>query len=819
METATTDRVADAYRRWGYLQADLDRLGRLQPVVHPEIAAVQHESTAARWRRVYCGPIGAEFLHLPEPERCAWIAARLEAEPVPPDRRRLVERVAETELFERFLHARYAGSKRYSLEGAAALVPLLDAILDAGAARGVEVCLVAMSHRGRLTVMTRVVNVPPSSIFAGYEDFEPRTVLGSGDVKYHLGATGEHRTASGRSVAMHLVSNPSHLEAVDPVLQGRLRARQQRLGAGGRRRVLGIALHGDAAFAGQGITAETLNLAALPGYEVGGTIHIVVNNLIGFTAEPRSLHSSRFATEVAKRLSVPIFHVNGEDPEAVVRVGAIAADYRAAFGSDVVVDLIGYRRYGHSEVDDPTATQPLLYRQIEARPMLWQSYATGMGVTAGELQALEERIRADLAAEQERGRALQKKPVLRTLPSYWDTFVGGPYEPGFEVDTGVPAERLAALGDAMVRVPEGFVVHPKLAKMLELRREMTRGTRPVDWGTAELLAFGSLLADGRLVRLTGQDCRRGTFNQRHAVLVDQETGAEHLPLQHLHAGQGPFEIWDSPLSEAAVLGFEYGFSRDWPDGLVCWEAQFGDFANGAQIVLDQFLSAGEDKWYLLSGLVVLLPHGFEGQGPEHSSARLERFLQLAGEDNLQICQPSTAAQHFHLLRRQALRRWRKPLVVMTPKGYLRAPATAAPRAALATGRFQPVLADPECPGATRVLCCSGKIAHELRAERTRRGLAHEVAVVALEQLYPWPEREVAAALALHPCADKIVWVQEEPANMGALFFVRPLLQQLAGHRHVTTIKRTASASPATGSPKAHALEQQALLELAFAHFD
>jgi 2-oxoglutarate dehydrogenase E1 component len=696
---------------------------------------------------------------------------------------------------------------------------LLDGVLDAAARLGTRIALIGMSHRGRLTVMVQVVGAPPEALFAGFEDFEPRSVLGGGDVKYHLGATGEYAAAGGRRLHMHLVSNPSHLEAVDPVVLGRVRARQQRLGDVGGDQVLGITIHGDAAFAGQGIASEALNLAELPGYRVGGTLHVIVDNLIGFTTEPWALYSSRFASDAAKRLPIPIFHVNGEEPEAVRRAGRLALEYRAAFHSDVVVDLIGYRRYGHSEVDDPTTTQPVLYRDIAARPLLYQSYAERIGVPAAAVRGLEERVQAELSAAQERGRAQQKIPVLRRLPAYWSHYHGGGPGSAVEPDTAVPARRLEDLAAALGRVPDGFAVHPKVGRSLEQRAEMGRGERPVDWGAAESLAFGSLLWDGMLVRLAGQDSRRGTFNQRHAVLLDHETGAEHVPLQHLHPGQGRFDVWDSPLSEAAALGFEYGFSRDYPDALVCWEAQFGDFANGAQVIVDQFLSAGEDKWGLLSGLVLLLPHGYEGQGPEHSSARLERFLQICAEDNLQICQPSTAAQYFHLLRRQALSTLRKPLVVLTPKGMLRLPAAASPRRELVEGRFQPVRADAAAAPAGRLLLCSGKIVHELRAERARRR-RDDVAIASLEQIYPFPRLEMEAVLARHAAASEIVWVQEEPANMGALFFVRPLLQQLAGaDRHVTTVKRSASASPATGSPKAHALEQTALLELAFASFE
>jgi 2-oxoglutarate dehydrogenase E1 component len=808
------DPVADSFRRWGYLQADLDPLGRLLPLACPDLD--DHAGPqAARWRAIYCGPIGAEFMHIRDRERRAWVASRLEDDPPSsPDKARLLERIASAELFERFLHARYVGTKRYSLEGAAGLVTLLDAILQAGAAREVEVALLGMSHRGRLTVMFEVVAVPPHLLFAGFEDADPRSVLGGGDVKYHVGATGVHRTAGGAEVAMHLVSNPSHLEAVYPVVLGRARARQQRVGATGAGRVLPIVVHGDAAFAGQGIAAETLNMADLPGYSVGGTVHVVVNNLIGFTTPPERLHSSRYATDVAHRLDIPILHVNGEEPEAVHRVGMLAMEYRDRFASDVVVDLIGYRRYGHSEVDDPTATQPLIYRDIAQRPPLHRIYAERLGVPEQKLQEIERQVTERLEQAQREGRALKHMPVLRKLPAYWDPFHGGRWSAALEVDTALTQERLEEIGRALSALPEGFSAHPKVARGLAQRLEMALGSRPVDWGMAEALAFGSLLREGKPVRLSGEDSRRGTFNQRHAVIVDQATAAEHVPLSHLHPGQASFEAIDSPLSEQSVLGFEYGVSRDYPEALVCWEAQFGDFANGGQVILDQFVSASEDKWDLISGLVLLLPHGYEGQGPEHSSARLERFLQLAAEDNMQICQPTTAAQYFHLLRRQTLRRWRKPLVVLTPKGMLRAPAAASPREDLMKGRFRTVIADDERESADRVLVATGKLVHELRAERERR---HDegTAILALEQLYPFPEADLEASLRRHGGAGALVWVQDEPANMGALSFVRPRLQRLAGGRPVLVVSRSASASPATGSARAHALEQEALLGLAF----
>ena len=813
-DVKTTSRVVDAFRRWGYLQADLDPLGRLSPIPHPDLDEATGDE-AKRMRALYCGPIGVEFMHMPLPERCQWIADRMEEKAAPVDQRRVLARIAGAEIFEHFLHARYVGTKRYSLEGAAALVPLLDVLLEGAAERGAGIILIGMSHRGRLSVMAHVVGTPLSDLFAGFEDVDSQSVLGGGDVKYHQGATGQCKTPSGRSLDVHLVSNPSHLEAVDPVVMGRARARQERIGAGGAARVFPITIHGDAAFAGQGIAAETLNLAGLAGFAVGGTVHVIVNNLIGFTTTPEALHSSPFASDVAKRLAIPILHVNGLDPDAVVRAARITGEYRAAFQSDVVIDLICYRRHGHSEVDDPTVTQPLLYRKIEKLPELWRSYAERIGAPADEIRSLVEERDSRYRKELEKGREMEQRPVIRTLPDYWGPYRGGRYDPAFEVETTVAPQRLRDIAQRITAIPADFTIHPKVRKVIDGRLEMSEGKRPVDWGMAEALALGSLLWDGTLVRLTGQDTRRGTFSHRHSVLFDFQTGAEYIPLSRLHSGQGRFDVHDTPLSEASAVGFEYGFSRDFPDALVVWEAQFGDFANGAQVIVDQFLTAGEDKWDLLSGLVLLLPHGYEGQGPEHSSARFERYLQLSGEDNIQLCQPTTSAQYFHLLRRQALRRWRKPLVILTPKGYLRAAAALSNVNDLSSGRFHPILGDPEFVTADRVIVCSGKIAHELRAERRKRK-DEKTAVVRIEQIAPFPETMLSEELARYGAAREIVWVQEEPANMGALFFVRPRLLRLAGERRVTTVKRAESASPATGSARAHDIEQQALIRLAFA---
>jgi 2-oxoglutarate dehydrogenase E1 component len=805
------ERIWEAFRRWGYLQANLDPLGDMTPVAMPELEVSGPEADAAR--QLYCGTIGVEFMHIPEREKRQWIQERMEAEVETPaaDRERILEWLVRAEIFEQVLQTRYLGTKRYSLEGEAALLPLLDAILNSAAEQGAVQAVLAMSHRGRLNVMVHVVGRGAAEVFARFEDVDPRSVLGGGDVKYHMGATGSFETVGGKKVGIHLVSNPSHLEAVDPVAIGRTRAKQARRGDAGLQQVVPVVMHGDAAFAGQGIWAETLNMAGVEGFTVGGSVHIIVNNLIGFTTIPRDSHSSRFSSDLAKRLPIPVFHVNAEDPEAVARVGRMAIEYRYAFGTPVVVDLIGYRRHGHSEVDDPTITQPLRYRKIEAHPPLWRIYAEKIGVDA---QPIVDRVRAELDVAQKSALELEKNPPMRKLPPYWDPYRGGRYDASLEVNTGVTQEELAAVGEALTRYPDGFHIHPKVKKLLEQRLEMAQGKRPIDYGMAEALAFGTLLKQRVPVRLSGQDSRRGTFNQRHAALIDIETEEEYVPLQHVGQGEAWFEAINSTLSEASVLGFEYGFSRDFPEALVLWEAQFGDFANGAQIVIDQFISAGEDKWNLLSGVVLLLPHGYEGQGPEHSSARLERFLQLAARDNIQICQPSTAAQYFHLLRRQALCPWRKPLVVFTPKSMLRNPVASSSLADLAAPRFQNVIPDAGDGSAKRVLLCTGKIGHELAAERKRRKDS-STAIIFLEQLYPFPEAELAAEMDRHANARDFVWVQEEPANMGALAFLLPRLERLARGRGVLSIKRSASASPATGSHKAHEMEQHTLLTLAF----
>ncbi|MFP5232313.1 MAG: 2-oxoglutarate dehydrogenase E1 component [Acidobacteriota bacterium] len=825
MSPTSRESTFDIFRRWGYLQASLDPLGQFLPphpfpVSHPP----EEDSTDTQEaRRIYSSSIGAEFMHIPSLERRAWIQERLEggsavSTPTLLSPARILSGLIRSDIFEQVIQQRYPGTKRFSLEGLTVLIPFLDQLFTTAAEGGVNRSLFAMSHRGRLNVMVNTIGRASREIFTNFEDVDPRSTLGGGDVKYHIGATGEFLTALGKTVHLHLASNPSHLEAADPVIMGRTRAYQERLAKNGttadflqaRNQVLPMILHGDAAFAGQGIWAESLNLASLHGYNIGGAIQVIVNNLLGFTALPGESNSSRFASDLAKRLPIPVFHVNAEDPQAVVRVAALAAEYRQAFHSDVVVDLIGYRRHGHSEVDDPTITQPLRYARIKDHPPLFQIYAQRMEIDPAAEAA---QVRALFLEEQKAATRASRKPRLFDIRHYWDPYYGGPLRLEDNPITGLQAAEIASLATALATVPERFHLHPKVAKLLEQRAEMGAGKKPIDYGMAELLAYASLLKAGIPVRLSGQDSQRGTFNQRHSVLIDVETETRYSPLNHIAPHQARWSVHNSMLSEAACLGFEYGFSRDYPEALVLWEAQFGDFANGAQIIIDQFLTAGEAKWGLLSGLVLLLPHGYEGQGPEHSSARPERYLQLAAQDNLQVAQPSTAAQFFHLLRRQALRKWRKPLIVFTPKSMLRHPDALSPLADFAIDRFHNVLSDASVTNPRRILVCSGKIGHNLRVERAKRKLS-DVAILFLEQLYPFPEAELQAALDQHPSAGEVVWVQEEPANMGALAFILPQLRRLCGSRAVLSVKRTAAASPATGSSKAHALEEKTLLDLA-----
>jgi 2-oxoglutarate dehydrogenase E1 component len=680
-----------------------------------------------------------------------------------------------------------------------------------------------MAHRGRLTTLEQILRRPGRELFAQFEDVEPEKAMGGGDVKYHLGFSTDRVGPDGRAMHVSLAFNPSHLEAVDPVVCGRVRAKQVRHGDVDQRRVLGLLVHGDAAFAGQGLVPETLQLSGLPGYQTGGTVHLIVNNQVGFTASPAEQRSTPYCTDVAKMIECPIWHVNGEDLDALASVVAIAMDYRAAFGGDVVIDIYCYRKYGHNENDEPSFTQPLMYERIHGKESPVEIYSkrlVGEGVVTGDDVAAMIRARVgELDAELAAAKAKRERPEGASLTALWRGYRGGIAEAPEDADTRVPRALLETIAQSITEVPAGFTPHPKIVRLLEQRAQMGKAERPLDWGMAELLAYGSLLYQRVNVRLTGQDCARGTFSHRHAIITDVKTGAEHGVLDNLHADQGQPRIYDSPLSEAGVLGFEFGYSLDYPDALVMWEAQFGDFANGAQVIIDQFITSSEDKWKRLSGIVLLLPHGYEGQGPEHSSARLERYLQACAEHNIQVCQPTTPAQMFHLLRAQVLRTQRKPLVVMTPKSLLRLPAATSSLDELAIGRFHRVLADDVADPAavTRVIMCTGKIYYELADERARRGASH-VAIVRIEKLYPWWPAVVAESIARYGRLAELYWVQDEPANMGAAPFIAPRLAALCEDRGglaLEVVTRPESASPATGSHKAHVIEEEQLMKQAF----
>jgi multifunctional 2-oxoglutarate metabolism enzyme len=842
--------LANMYRVRGHLIADLDPLRQRPPRTHPEldptyyglsiwdldrefltdIGGEIHRRPLAEilgtLRDAYCRTIGIEYGHVLDPEEKDWIRRRAEGvheEPDSEDQRWILERLNAAEAFESFLHTKYVGQKRFGLEGAESLIPLLDTICERAADDEVVSDIVmGMAHRGRLNVLSNVLGKSHRQIFGEFEgQIDPDTVQGSGDVKYHLGASGTHASRAGNEVALHLPPNPSHLEAVNPVVEGICRAMQDRYDRGGEGvfPVLPLLMHGDAAFAGQGVVAETLNLSQLRGYRTGGTIHVVVNNQVGFTTAPAESRSSFYATDVAKSVHAPILHVNGDDPEAVVRAARLAYDYRQTFHRDIVIDLVCYRRHGHNEADDPSYTQPEMYRRIEEHRSVRKLYTERL-VRRGDftieqaeefLEDYESRLQS--AFDETRQAAPPEPPrAIRPEPS------AGPLPP---VATGVPRETIDRIAEVQFAVPDGFTRHPKLARIFAKARErFESGT--IDWPLAETLAFGSLLVEGHNVRLAGQDSRRGTFSSRHAVQVDAATGDEYLPLAHLSDEQGKWFVFDSLLSEYAALGFEYGYAVQDHDTLVCWEAQFGDFANGAQIVIDQFIVAAEDKWNQRCGLVLLLPHGYEGQGPEHSSARIERFLVLAAEDNIQVVNATTAAQYFHVLRRQMHRDVRKPLVVFTPKSLLRASAAVSDVGELTTGSFRETLDDPVHAGADRsavhhLLLCSGKVAYDLMAARDEQGL--DVAVVRVEQLYPYPDAQLDQLLRSYPAATDVCWVQEEPENMGPWPFVggrlRDLLERLGDGRSLRLASRVPSASPAAGQHVVHEQELEQLLADAF----
>lgn len=770
-------------------------------------------------REAYCGTVGVEYMHIADPEQKRWIQERVESgwEELPlQDQKRILDRLNAAEAFERFLHSKYTGHRRYSLEGAESVIPMLDVLLEQAAESQTVEVVMGMAHRGRLNVLANVVSKPLSEIFQEFQgDVDETTVQGSGDVKYHLGQTGRFVSRGKNEIGVVLAANAAHLESVDPVVLGMAAAKQDVLGRGGKAGVLPVLLHGDAAFAGQGVVAETFNMCNLRGYRVGGTVHIVINNQIGFTTVPEAARSSTYPTDIAKMVQAPIFHVNGDDPEACVRVIRLAFAYRQEFHKDVVIDLVCYRRHGHQEVDNPSFTQPLMYQRVEDHRSVRKLYTEHLvnrgALSLDDAERVLEDFRARLANAFDETRESRDDPPAREST---------PRERPSRTpvsETGVARARLELIHNALTTWPSDFEPHPKLARMLERRRDaLEQGA--IDWALAEALAFGSLCLEGFAVRLSGQDSRRGTFSQRHSVLIDYHTEREHVPLNHLSDTQAPFLAYDSLLSEYAVLGFEYGYSVANGDTLVCWEAQFGDFANGAQIVVDQYIAPGEDKWGQESKLVLLLPHGYEGQGPEHSSARLERFLTAAAEGSIEVTQPTTPAQYFHVLRRQMHLGARKPLVVLTPKSLLRAPDARSATGEFVRGRFEEVLDDSRISDRSRVkriLLCTGKVAYQLAAERERRGRSDQ-AIVRVEQLSPYPREQLVDIFGSYPNANEVRWVQEEPENMGAWPFVHARLGRVRDGLELTHVARPAGASPATGSQVVHEQEQKELFDRAFA---
>ncbi|HET7475726.1 MAG TPA: multifunctional oxoglutarate decarboxylase/oxoglutarate dehydrogenase thiamine pyrophosphate-binding subunit/dihydrolipoyllysine-residue succinyltransferase subunit [Dermatophilaceae bacterium] len=869
-KTARVQELIHAYRVRGHLMADTDPLEYRQRR-HPDLDVTTHGLTLwdlerefatggfggqpmLKLRKIlgilrdsYCRTVGVEYMHIQDPDQRAWLQAKLErpyAKTSAEEQLRIVRRLNAAEAFETFLQTKFVGQKRFSLEGGESVIALLDRILCRAAGEGLDEVCIGMPHRGRLNVLANIAGKSYGQIFREFEGKQdPTSVQGSGDVKYHLGTEGKFVSEDGATTKVYIAANPSHLEAVNPVLEGIVRAKQDRLDLAGEAfTVLPVLLHGDAAFAGQGVVAETLNLSQLRGYRTGGTIHVIVNNQVGFTTAPSASRSSFYSTDVARMIQAPIFHVNGDDPEACVRVAELAYEFRQEFNKDVVVDLVCYRRRGHNEGDDPSMTQPLMYNLIEAKRSVRKLYTESLigrgDITIEEAEAALRDYQAQLERVFVETKAAKSGTPGQALDAGRSTEVPGTDTEGHgglerpsaqavdertpqrQVETAVDQADLLAVGDAFVNRPAGFTLHPKLQQLVERRAAMVR-EGGIDWAMGELLAFGTLLREGVPVRLAGQDSRRGTFVQRHAVLIDKITAEEWTPLLYLGDGQARFWVYDSLLSEFAAMGFEYGYSVERPDALVLWEAQFGDFFNGAQTIVDEFITSSEQKWGQRSSVVLLLPHGYEGQGPDHSSARIERFLQQCAEDNMTVAYPSSSASYFHLLRRQAYARPRRPLVVFTPKSMLRAKAASSEVSDFTTGTFRPVIDDTaplERQAVDRVLLCSGKVSHELQAERDVRKDGR-TAIVRVEQLAPCPGAEVAATVAAYPNAE-LVWVQDEPRNQGAWpYMAMNLPDQLIGHGELRTLRvvsRPASASPATGSSKKHAAEQATLIEQAFA---
>jgi 2-oxoglutarate dehydrogenase E1 component len=777
----------------------------------------------------YCRSIGVEYMHIDDLVARKWLQERMESSEnriqlTREEQIRILTRLTDAVTFEEFIRKKFVGAKSFSLEGSESLIPLLDQAINRAGEQGVKEIVLGMAHRGRLNVLANIMGKHPRLIFREFADQPGKNFRGGGDVKYHLGYSSDWKTVTGQTVHLSLCFNPSHLEFVNPVVLGRMRAKQDRVGDLEHTKGLAILIHGDAAFAGQGVTQETLNLSQLKGYSVGGTLHVVVNNQIGFTTSPEDGRSTNYATDVAKMLQVPIFHVNGEDPEAVAQVVKLSMDFRATFQRDVIIDVHGYRRLGHNEGDEPSFTQPVLYAAIQQRKSVREGYLEHLlklkGLSREEADEILARRQEHLETELSRSKSEieQRQPQQNgNGAGLWAQYTGGPEPRDKDFKTGLPVSESSALLEAQTKLPSHFHPHPKIKKILEGRKQMAKGEAPLDWAAAEALAFASLAVQGHRIRLTGQDVGRGTFSHRHAVLHDFENGHTYMPLQHSSPGQAPVQIYNSPLSEIGVLGFEYGYSLDYPDGLVLWEAQFGDFWNVAQVIVDQFIASAENKWGRLSGLVLLLPHGFEGQGPEHSSARLERLLMLGAEENIQVVNPTTPAQYFHLLRRQALRSWRKPLAVMTPKSLLRHPDVGSTLDEIANGTFQPIIPDPLAPEKVdRVLLCSGKVYYDLKKHREEQKLEN-VAIIRLEQLYPLHKDTLEKLLSVYAAETPVFWVQEEPENMGAWRFLLAQFGPRLFSRHpLASVARAASASPATGSASIHKREQAEVVQKSFA---
>jgi 2-oxoglutarate dehydrogenase E1 component len=843
------NQIIRAYRARGHMIAKFDPLERIRPVP-PELDPSYYGFTEAnlrqrfsaesmqlgeeltlaeiiqRLRNTYCRSIGVEYGHIDDVHIRRWLQARMERTEnrltlTRDEQIRILNRLTYASIFEEFVRKKFIGAKSFSLEGSETLIPLLDIAIEKAGEQGVMEIIFGMAHRGRLNVLANILQKPARQIFREFADADFERFTGRGDVKYHLGFSSNWETSSGNSIHLSLCFNPSHLEFVNPVALGRMRAKQDRANDSSGERGLPILIHGDAAVAGEGVVQETLNMSQLRGYSVGGTLHIVVNNQIGFTTAPEEGRSTNYATDVFKMLQVPIFHVNGEDPEAVAQCVRLAMDFRAQYKRDLVIDMYAYRRHGHNEADEPAFTQPILYQAISERKSVREGYLDHLlkfgGVTLEQADAIASAHRNHLERELTAAKEANYQSTVVEGRGVWAGYSGGEEAKIPDVPTGVSATKLRELLESLTRLPEDFKPHLKIKKILDNRREMATGNTPLDWAAGEALAFASLAVANHPIRLTGQDCERGTFSHRHAVLHDFDTGKKFTPLQNLDPDQAPVRIFNSPLSEISVLGFEYGYSLDTPESLVMWEAQFGDFWNCAQVIVDQFLASAEAKWNRLSGAVMLLPHGFEGAGPEHSSARIERFLAMAAEDNIQVVNPTTPAQLFHLLRRQVLRPWRKPLIVMTPKSLLRHPKVVSPLSDLADGTFQRILpdTDPQRSNVKRVLLCSGKIYYDLEKYREQNSRT-DIAILRVEQLYPLRKEHLTAALDPYMDGTPVYWVQEEPHNMGAWRYMLVTFgERLLGRFPFRGISRPAAATPATGSHTSHEREQEEIIHRAF----